>query len=48
MGMEEEEGIAWQEGQGDTERTVRGKSWGRWQQKEGTERWGKREGEPGI
>lgn len=33
--MEEEEGSAWQwgKGVGDMERTVKGKSWGSWQQK---------------
>lgn len=35
-------------GQRDTERRFRGMSWDRWQQKGGTERWGRREGEPGI
>lgn len=39
MGMEEEEGICLAGGAGDTERRIRGKSWGRWQQKEETERW---------
>lgn len=44
MGMEEEEGICLAGGAGDTERRMRGKSWGRWQQKEETERWGNERG----
>lgn len=48
MGMEEGICLAAGAGAGDTEGRVRGKSWGSWQQKKGTERWGKREGEPGI
>lgn len=49
MGMKEEEGTAWQQGLGaGGHRGVRGKSWGSWQQKGGTERWGQREGQPGI
>lgn len=50
MGMEEEKEICLAVGQGreDTERSIRGKSWGSWQQNGGTERRGKREGEPGI
>lgn len=45
MGMEEKGGSAWQQGKGgDTERRVRRKSWGSWQQTGETERWSQRGG----